>query len=136
MVVLGLTTASWMRWRRAIRIIEAEPGLVLVDASRSWRRWNFRGLKDPIARDPRDVLKAAGLSPPTIDAQIFGQFGAVLESAGDAATVAGLDRETVKKARQRDATNSAPPPTRSLARAARSSASFMTRAGSPIAGHG
>jgi outer membrane protein OmpA-like peptidoglycan-associated protein len=69
LVVLGLTTASWMRWRRAVRIIEAEPGLVLVDASRSWRRWNFRGLKDPIARDPRDVLKAAGLSPPTIDAQ-------------------------------------------------------------------
>jgi OOP family OmpA-OmpF porin len=69
LIVLGLATASWMRWRRAVRLMEAEPGFVLVDASRSWRRWNFRGLKDPLARDPRDVLAAAGLSTPTIEAQ-------------------------------------------------------------------
>jgi putative DNA primase/helicase len=39
--------------------------------------------------------------PPSIDDAIFAQFGVVLESAGDAATVAGLERETVKKARQK-----------------------------------
>ena len=69
LIVLGLTTASWMRWRRVVRLMEAEPGYVVVDASRSWRRWNFRGLKDPIARDPREVLTAAGLTAPAIDAK-------------------------------------------------------------------
>jgi OOP family OmpA-OmpF porin len=68
LVALGLTTASWLRWRRAVRAMEAEPGFVLVDASRSWRHWNFRGLKDPLARDPRDVLTAAGISAPAMDA--------------------------------------------------------------------
>jgi hypothetical protein len=46
--------------------MQAEPGLVVVDASRSWRRWNFRGLKDPLARDPRAVLIAGGFTPRAI----------------------------------------------------------------------
>lgn len=66
LLAVGLATASWLRWRRAVRVMEAEPGFVVVDASRSWRRWHFRGLKDPIARDPRAVLTAVGLTPPTI----------------------------------------------------------------------
>jgi len=66
LLAIGLATASWLRWRRAVRAIEAEPGFVVVDASRSWRRWHFRGLKDPIARDPRAVLAAVGLTPSTI----------------------------------------------------------------------
>jgi OOP family OmpA-OmpF porin len=49
--------------------MEAEPGYVVVGASRSWGRWDFRGLKDPMARDARTVLAAAGLAPPTIDGQ-------------------------------------------------------------------
>ena len=66
LLAVGLATASWLRWRRAVRVIGAEPGYALVDASRSWRRWHFRGLKDPMARDPRAVLAAVGLTPPTI----------------------------------------------------------------------
>ncbi len=69
LVAVGLTAASWLRWRRAVRVIEAEPGFVVVEASRSWRRWHFRGLKDPIARDPRAVLMAVGLAPPPIAGQ-------------------------------------------------------------------
>lgn len=65
----GLYTVSWMRWRRAVRAMEAEPGFVVIDASRSWRRWNFRGMKDPMARDPRAVLAAVGSTPPTIAGQ-------------------------------------------------------------------
>ena len=66
LVVAGLATASWMRWRRAVRLMEAEPGFVVVDASRSWRQWDFRGLKDPLARDPRAVFTAAASTPRTI----------------------------------------------------------------------
>ncbi len=66
LVVAGFATVSWLRWRRAVGLMQAEPGLVVVDASRSWRRWNFRGLKDPLARDPRAVLTAGGFTPRSI----------------------------------------------------------------------
>ena len=66
LAVAGFATVSWMRWRRAVGLMQAEPGLVVVDASRSWRRWNFRGLKDPLARDPRAVLTAGGFTPRAI----------------------------------------------------------------------
>jgi OOP family OmpA-OmpF porin len=66
LVAGGLFTTSWLRWRRAVRLVAAEPGVIVVDASRSWRHWHFRGLKDPIARDPRAVLTAVGVTPPTI----------------------------------------------------------------------
>jgi OOP family OmpA-OmpF porin len=69
LLLAGLWTASWMRWRSAVRAMESEPGFVVIDASRSWRRWNFRGLKDPLARDPRAVLAAAGFTPPTVEAR-------------------------------------------------------------------
>ena len=66
LLVGGFATASWLRWRRAVRVMQAEPGYVLIDASRAWRRWQFRGLKDPIARDPRVVLATVGSTPKTI----------------------------------------------------------------------
>ncbi|HEU4723062.1 MAG TPA: OmpA family protein [Gemmatimonadaceae bacterium] len=69
LLIGGFATASWLRWRRAVRLMEAEPGFVVIDASRSWRRWEFRGLKDPIAREPRAVLAALGSTPPTIAGQ-------------------------------------------------------------------
>ena len=62
----GLYTVSWMRWRRAVHALEAEPGIVLIDASRSWRRWTFRGMRDPLARDARSVVAAVGPTPATI----------------------------------------------------------------------
>lgn len=66
LLISGFAMASWLRWRHAVRLMQAEPGYVVIDASRSWRRWQFRGLKDPIARDPRVVLAALGSTPPTI----------------------------------------------------------------------
>ncbi|HEX6252199.1 MAG TPA: OmpA family protein [Gemmatimonadaceae bacterium] len=66
LVVLGLMAASSRRWQRALRLMESEPGYVVVDGSRSWGRWQLRGLKDPLAREPRVVLTSAGLTPPAI----------------------------------------------------------------------
>jgi outer membrane protein OmpA-like peptidoglycan-associated protein len=68
-LVAGLAIASSVRWRRAVRLMEAEPGYVIVDASRSWRRWDFKGLRDPLARDARTVLAAGGLDQSTIVGQ-------------------------------------------------------------------
>lgn len=66
LVIFGLAAASSRRWQHALRLMEAEPGYVVVNGSRSWGSWHLRGLKDPLARDPRTVLTAAGLTPPTI----------------------------------------------------------------------
>jgi len=95
LIVAGLTIASSMRWRRALRAIEAEPGFVLVDASRSWNHWNFRGLKDPMARDPRDVLKAAGLTAPNIEARWKPYLSL------DSAIIVGRARRAMDALRQR-----------------------------------
>lgn len=66
-LVLGaLYTASLLRWRRGVRAMREEPGYLLVDQSRSWGRWHFRGLKDPLARGAGAVLLAAGLQPRAI----------------------------------------------------------------------
>ena len=66
LAVVGLAIASSIRWRRAVRLMTAEPGYVIVDANHSWRRWEFRGLRDPLARDARAVLAAGGLGQRTI----------------------------------------------------------------------
>jgi outer membrane protein OmpA-like peptidoglycan-associated protein len=66
LVAAGLAIASSVRWQRAVRLMKAEPGYVVVDASRSWRSWEFRGLRDPLARDARTILAAGGLGQRTI----------------------------------------------------------------------
>jgi outer membrane protein OmpA-like peptidoglycan-associated protein len=65
-VAAGLTIRARINWQRALRTLNAEPGIVVVDASRGWSGWRFNGLKDPLARDPSVVLAAAGFSPRSI----------------------------------------------------------------------
>jgi OOP family OmpA-OmpF porin len=57
---------STMRWNRALAALRAEPGYVVVDASRGFRQWNIGGMKDPGARDPRAVIAAAGVTAPRL----------------------------------------------------------------------
>jgi OOP family OmpA-OmpF porin len=63
LLAAGLTIRARVNWQRALRTLDAEPGIVVVDASRGWSGWRFNGLKDPLARDPSVVLAAAGFSP-------------------------------------------------------------------------
>ncbi len=60
----GLAVRSGLRWRRAIAALEAEPGIVVIDGSRDWGRWRIHGLRDPAAREPEAVVRAAGVSVP------------------------------------------------------------------------
>jgi outer membrane protein OmpA-like peptidoglycan-associated protein len=69
LVALGFAIVSRVRWNDAKRVMAAEPGFMVVDEWRSWGRWNFRGLKDPLARDPRIVFETAGLIAPDINAE-------------------------------------------------------------------
>lgn len=69
-LVLAAAAVLWgrstMRWNRALAALRAEPGFVVVDASRGFRQWNVGGLKDPGARDPRAVIAAAGVAAPKL----------------------------------------------------------------------
>jgi OOP family OmpA-OmpF porin len=62
-VGIGLSIRSGVRWRRALRGLQAEPGIVVVDGARGWRGWTFRGLRDPMSREPATVLAATGFVP-------------------------------------------------------------------------
>lgn len=70
LLVLGILGAWWirseLRFRRAIALLRAEPGFVVVEASRGWRGARASGLRDPLAREPAAVLAAAGLSSPVV----------------------------------------------------------------------
>jgi OOP family OmpA-OmpF porin len=53
------------RFEHAMAMLNAEPGIVVVEANRGWRwgNWAVRGLRDPDARAPQMVLTGAGLMP-------------------------------------------------------------------------
>lgn len=59
-IVMGRATA---RFNRAVATLNDEPGLVVINAERSWRNWKISGLRDPQARAPETVLAGAGLTP-------------------------------------------------------------------------
>jgi OOP family OmpA-OmpF porin len=46
-----------------VRALAAEPGIVVLDARRVNREERLTGLRDPLARDPRDVLAERRLGP-------------------------------------------------------------------------
>ena len=59
-VLLGRANA---RFNRAVATLNNEPGLVVIDAERSYRNWKISGLRDPHARLPEVVLAGVGLTP-------------------------------------------------------------------------
>jgi OOP family OmpA-OmpF porin len=74
LVIAGLWIRSTMRWNRGLAALRAEPGIMVVDASRGWSGWNISGLRDPSARDPRAILAGAGIASPTL----FGKWESYL----------------------------------------------------------
>lgn len=66
-VLVGFWIRATMRWNRGLDSLRAEPGIVVVDASRGWGGWHISGLRDPVAREPRAVLAAAGIAPSALD---------------------------------------------------------------------
>jgi OOP family OmpA-OmpF porin len=71
-LLLGLVAwgALWFRerarWTSYVDALQAEPGLVVVSAARSGGRYFVSGLRDPLARDPEQILRASNLSPGTV----------------------------------------------------------------------
>jgi OOP family OmpA-OmpF porin len=66
---------GWRAWRAqhrfttAVGRLEAEPGIQVVDARRGGGKWHFRGLKDPLAAEPRLILAGIGADTGNIEAR-------------------------------------------------------------------
>ena len=63
LAIVILAAQANAKFERAIDTLKNEPGLVVLDAKRRWRRWEITGLRDPRARAPDVVLASAGFVP-------------------------------------------------------------------------
>jgi OOP family OmpA-OmpF porin len=67
--VVLLALALWLffyiragvRWNNYIALLKAEPGLMVVSEERRWGNFYVTGLRDPLARDPEEILKSTSL---------------------------------------------------------------------------
>jgi outer membrane protein OmpA-like peptidoglycan-associated protein len=51
------------RWTRYVDRLRAEPGIMLTSAEKHWLGYSVVGLRDPLAADPGDLLRASGIDP-------------------------------------------------------------------------
>ncbi|MEM9136128.1 MAG: OmpA family protein [Cyanobacteria bacterium P01_F01_bin.42] len=71
-VMIGaLILGAWLvyaqyRWRSLIHALEREPGITITRSKRGWFRREIKGLRDPLALDPRQVVKANRMEPSDI----------------------------------------------------------------------
>jgi OOP family OmpA-OmpF porin len=72
--ILVLALLAWLRfrseqhWQRAVERLESEPGIVLTHAERAGGRWNFTGLRDPLAPEPAALLALMGADTSKVSA--------------------------------------------------------------------
>lgn len=45
-----------LRWSQYLRLLAAEPGIVLISSSSGWHQHSLVGLRDPLAKDPQQIL--------------------------------------------------------------------------------
>ena len=50
------------QWRVLVSALDAEKGIVITSAERRGGRYYLSGLKDPLARDPREIIDASGIN--------------------------------------------------------------------------
>ncbi len=58
-----------LRWKDYLSRLEAEPGLVVTETGRAGGDWFVHGLRDPLARDPAEVLAQTPLRPEDVRAR-------------------------------------------------------------------
>jgi len=55
------TTPDDRRWARFVERLESEPGLLIIETASGDGQFRVRGLRDPLARDPLELMREAGL---------------------------------------------------------------------------
>lgn len=67
LVLVVLSYRSLTRWNQATSLLAAEPGIVLLDADRGWRRSMLSGLRDPLSAEPAALLAGTGINWARVD---------------------------------------------------------------------
>jgi outer membrane protein OmpA-like peptidoglycan-associated protein len=60
--IVGLRIRDNRHWARYVERLQGEPGIVVIGAQRHWWNYSVRGLRDPLAVDPKTLL--AGFDVP------------------------------------------------------------------------
>lgn len=74
-IIAGIGMWGWhtyyahLKWNRFITQLKAETGLVVTDAGKRNGRYYISGLRDPLARDPAEIIRQASLDPAAITTQ-------------------------------------------------------------------
>ena len=92
-----LAYQSQRRWTRYLDSLRAQPGLVVVNATRAGGKYVVTGLRDPLAADPRSFLAAAGLTEDAVEGRWAAYQSldpAITQARGNAQTDAAI-RETI-----------------------------------------
>jgi OOP family OmpA-OmpF porin len=63
----GVRWVEGQRFDRYLTALDAQPGLVVVNARREGGRFVVTGLRDPLAVDPATLLAGTGLTPDTVE---------------------------------------------------------------------
>ncbi len=54
------------RWSHLLTQLKAEPGLVVTNERSRWGDYRLEGLRDPLAKDPLELIREAGIDPSTV----------------------------------------------------------------------
>ncbi len=66
---LGWTTyQNQTRWSMLLTELKATPGLVVTAAKSTWGAYYLEGLRDPLAKDPSELVAEAGFDPTVVKA--------------------------------------------------------------------
>jgi len=57
------------RWNLAVTNLRAQPGIVLTSEENVWRGYRLTGLRDPMAADPAEIIRRAGVDPAKVNAR-------------------------------------------------------------------
>lgn len=57
----GISIREGQRWRQYLAAISEEPGIVVTHQERRGGRFSISGLRDPLSRDPAQLLQSAGI---------------------------------------------------------------------------
>ncbi len=75
LVASGFAVDAWQRsrheaglWARYVERLRSEPGIVVAEAREAGDGWRLSGLRDPLAADPQQLLRASGVDPARVSA--------------------------------------------------------------------
>lgn len=75
LVAAGFVVDAWQRarhegelWTRYVERLRSEPGIVVAEAREADDGWRLSGLRDPLAADPQQLLRASGIDPARVEA--------------------------------------------------------------------